>query len=115
MCHTWKPSVPYRQGLPLVTYSSQHFRPIQYVNGLFKSLLTLQVNNSKINIDLNDFSSFSESMVQQPPIQLSQLITFFYWNENFDYTLMDILENNWDSPSEYVVSLFNTSYNANIT
>jgi hypothetical protein len=78
-------------------------------------LLTLQVNNSKINIDLNDFSSFSELMVQQPPVQLSQLITFFYWNENFDYTLMDILENNWDSPSEYVVSLFNTSCNANIT
>ncbi len=78
-------------------------------------MLTLQVNNSKINIDLNDFSSFSELMVQQPPVQLSQLITFFYWNENFDYTLMDILENNWDSPSEYVVSLFNTSCNANIT
>jgi hypothetical protein len=28
---------------------------------------------------------------------------------------MDILKNNWDSPSEYVVSLFNMSYNKNIT
>jgi len=52
--------------------------------------------------------------MQQPPIQLSQLTTCFYWNENFDYTLMDILKNNWDSPLEYVVSLFNNNYNTNI-
>jgi hypothetical protein len=30
--------------------------------------------------------------MQQPPIQLLQLTTRFYWNENFDYTLMDILK-----------------------
>jgi hypothetical protein len=30
--------------------------------------------------------------MQQPPIQLLQLTTCFYWNENFDYALMDILE-----------------------
>jgi hypothetical protein len=41
--------------------------------------------------------------MQQPPIQLSQLTTRFYWNENCDYALMDILKNNWDSPLEYVV------------
>jgi hypothetical protein len=35
----------------------------------------------------------------------------FYWNENFDYALMDILKGNWDSPLEFVTSLFNTSYN----
>jgi len=52
--------------------------------------------------------------MQQPPIQLSQLTTRFYCNENFDYTLMDILKNNWDSPLEYVVSLFNNNYNTNI-
>jgi hypothetical protein len=28
---------------------------------------------------------------------------------------MDILQKNWDSPLEYVISLFNTSYNTNIT
>jgi hypothetical protein len=28
---------------------------------------------------------------------------------------MDILKNNWDSPLEYVVSLFNNNYNTNIT
>jgi hypothetical protein len=53
--------------------------------------------------------------MQQPPIQLLQLTTCFYWNENFDYVLMDILKNNWDSPLEYVVLLFNTSCNTNIT
>jgi hypothetical protein len=42
-------------------------------------------------------------MMQQPPIQLSQLIKCFYWNENFDYALMDILKDNWDSPLKYVV------------
>ncbi len=53
-------------------------------------------------------------MMQQPLIQLSQLIICFYWNENFDYGLMDILKNNWDSPLEYVVSLFNNFCNTNI-
>jgi len=28
---------------------------------------------------------------------------------------MDILKDNWDSPLEYVVSLFNIYYNTNIT
>jgi len=53
-------------------------------------------------------------MVQQPPIQLPQLATHFYWNENFDFAFMDILEDNWDSPLEYVVSLFNNSCDTNI-
>jgi hypothetical protein len=54
-------------------------------------------------------------MMQQRPIQLSQLTTHFYWNENLDFALINILKNNWDSPLEYVVSLFNTSCNTNIT
>jgi len=97
-----------------IAYNSQHFEPVQYVNGLSRSSLTFQVNNSKISIDLSDFSSFLHSMMQQPPIQLLQLTTHFYWNENFDYKLMDILKINWDSPLEYVVSLFNNNYNTNI-
>jgi hypothetical protein len=95
-----------------IAYSFQHFEPIQYVNGLFKSFLTFQVNDSKVIIFLNDFPSLLESMVQQP--QLLQLTTCFYWNENFDYALMNILKDNWDSPLEYVVSLFNISCNTNI-
>jgi hypothetical protein len=39
--------------------NSQHFEPIQYVNGLFKFLLTFQVNDSKVSIDLNVFPSSS--------------------------------------------------------
>jgi len=58
------------QSIPLdITYNSQHFEPIQYVNGLSRSLPTFQVNDSKVNIDLNDFPSFSKSVMQQPPIQ----------------------------------------------
>jgi hypothetical protein len=91
-------------------FSSQHFELIQYVNGLFKFLLIFQVMIPKLNKN-----SFLESRMQQPPIQLSQLITCFYWNENFDYVLMKILKNNWDSPLEYVVSSFNTSHNTTIT
>jgi hypothetical protein len=34
-----------------------------------------------------------ESMMQQPPIQLLQLTIHFYWNEKFDYALMNILKN----------------------
>jgi hypothetical protein len=80
------------QSIPLhITYSSQHFEPIQYVNGLSKSLPTFQVNDSKVTIDLDDFPSLSELVMQQPPIKLSQLTTHFYWNEKIDYALMDIL------------------------
>ncbi len=57
----------------------------------------LQVNGSKVSIDLNDFPSLLESMTQQPLIQLSQLSTHFHYNENFDYALINILKNNWDS------------------
>jgi hypothetical protein len=83
--------------MPLhISYSFQHSEPIQYVISLFRSLLTFQINDPKVTIDLNDFPSFSKSMVQEPPIQLSQLATCFYWNEKFDYALMDILKDNWD-------------------
>ncbi len=74
--------------------NSQHFESIQYVNGLFRFSFTLQINDSKVNIDLDDFPSLSKLEMQQPPIQLSQLTTHFYWNENFDFSLMDILKNN---------------------
>jgi hypothetical protein len=50
----------------------------------------------------------------QLPIQFLQLAMCFYWNENFDFILMNILKNNWDSSLEYVVSLFNFSCNTNI-
>jgi len=104
------------KSIPLhIAYNFQHVEPIQYVNGLFRSLPTFQINDPQVTIDLDDFPSLLESMVQQPPIQLSQLDTCFYWNENFDYALMDILKNNWDSPLEYVVSLFNNYCNKNIT
>jgi hypothetical protein len=52
------------QSIPLhIAYSSQHFEPIQYVNGLSKSLPTFQINDPKITIDSNDFPSFLKSMV----------------------------------------------------
>jgi hypothetical protein len=92
------------QSIPLhITYSFQHFEPIQYVNGLSKSLLTYQSNDPKITINLNGFPYLSKLMVQQPPIELWQLTTHFYCNEKFDSALMNILKDNWDSPLEYVV------------
>jgi len=60
------------QSIPLhITYSSQHFEPILYVNGLSRSSLTFQINDPKVTIDSNDFPSLLKSMVQQPLIQLS--------------------------------------------
>ncbi len=97
-----------------ITYSSQHFELIQYVSGLSRFLFTYQVNDPKVIIDLDDFPSLLKSVVQQPCIQLWQLTTHFYWNGKFDFELMNMLKNNWDSPLEYVVSLFNTSCNTNI-
>jgi hypothetical protein len=48
------------QSIPLhITYNSQHFELIQYVNSrLFKSLPTFQINDFKVIIDLNDFHVF---------------------------------------------------------
>jgi hypothetical protein len=104
------------QSIPLhIVHNFQHFEPIQYVNGLSRFLPTFQVNDSNVSINLDDFPSRSKSMMQQPPIQLSQLKTPLYRSENFDYALMDILKINWDSLLKYVVSLFNSSYNTNIT
>ncbi len=104
------------QSIPLhITYNSQHFQPIQYVNGLSSFWPIFQVNDSKVTIDLGDFPSLLESTMQQPCIQLSQQTTSFHWNEKFDYVLIDFLKNNWESPLEYVVSLFKTSCNTNIT
>jgi len=60
------------QSIPLhIAYSSQHFEPILYVNGLSRSSPTFQINDPKVTIDSNDFPSLLKSMVQQPPIQLS--------------------------------------------
>ncbi len=78
-------------------------------------MFTYQIHDPKITIDLDDFPYLSKSMVQQPLIQLWQLVTHFYWNGKFDYASMNILKNNWDSPSEYVVSLFDIFCNTNIT
>ncbi len=67
------------QSIPLhITYNSQHFELIQKFNGLSRSLLTFQINDPKITIDLDDFLSLLKSMVQQPLMQLSQLVTCFY-------------------------------------
>ncbi len=52
------------QSIPLhITYNSQHFEPIQYVNDIYKFLPTFQANDFKVAIDLNDCPTFSESMM----------------------------------------------------
>jgi hypothetical protein len=52
-------------------------------------LFTFQINDSKVTINLNDFPSLLEAMVQQPHIELLQITTHLFWNEKFDYALMD--------------------------
>jgi len=54
------------------------------------------VNDPKVHINLSDFSSLLELMMQKSRIQLSQPTTHLYWNEIFDSTLMEILKHNWD-------------------
>jgi hypothetical protein len=103
------------QSIPLhIMYSFQLFELIQYVNNLSRSSTTFQINDPKVTINLDDFSSLSKLVVQQLLVQLSQLVTIFYWNEKFDFALMEILKSNWDSSFEYVVSLFNIFCNTNI-
>jgi len=46
------------QFIPLyISYTFQHFEPIQYVNGVFRYLPIFQINDPKVTIDLNDFPS----------------------------------------------------------
>jgi hypothetical protein len=48
------------QSIPLhITYNTQHFKLIQYVNGLSKFWPTFQVTNPKVTIDLDNFPSLS--------------------------------------------------------
>jgi hypothetical protein len=58
-------------------YTFQHLEPIQYVDGLFKSLPIFLVNDPKVTIDLDDFPFVSKLVVQQPPIQIIALTTLF--------------------------------------
>jgi hypothetical protein len=72
------------QFIPLhIVYNFQHFEAIEYVNGLFRSLISFQTNDHKVHIYLNDFPSFFELMMQKFLIQFSQPTTHFYWNEIF--------------------------------
>jgi hypothetical protein len=49
------------QSIPLhIVYNFQHFEPMQYVNGLFRSSPIFQVHDSKVSIDLDDFPSLSK-------------------------------------------------------
>jgi hypothetical protein len=53
------------QFIPLhIVYNFQHFEPIQHFNGLSKYLPTFEVNEPKVTIDLDDFPSLSNLMVQ---------------------------------------------------
>jgi hypothetical protein len=78
--------------LPLhIIYNFQHFEPIEYVNGLFRSSPRFQTNDHKVHIDLNYFPFLSELMMQKFLIQFSQPTTLFYWNENYDYIFFFVL------------------------
>ncbi len=41
-----------------IVYNFQHFKPIEYVNGLSWSSFIFQANDPKVHIDLDDFPSF---------------------------------------------------------
>jgi len=53
------------QYIPLhVTYTFQHFEPIEYVNGVFNFLHVFKTNNPKMILNLDEFLSCSKSMIQ---------------------------------------------------
>jgi len=58
--------------LTFVYKKTNNEESIEYFKPKLKKIVmpTFQVNDFKVNIDLDDFSSFSELMIQQPPIQL---------------------------------------------
>ncbi len=103
------PSIPL-----LIAYNSQHFEPIEY-NCVPRFFHTFEPNDPKVMINLDEFPLILESIVQQSPIQILRPNFLFYWNEYLDSTFIDILKNNWNLLLDYVVSIFNTSYNTSIT
>jgi hypothetical protein len=84
------------QSIPLyITYNFQHFELIQYVDGLSKSLPTFQINDSKVTINWDDFSSFSELVMQQPRIQLLHweylcIGKLFRWKNSLNWKVASI-------------------------
>jgi hypothetical protein len=77
-----------------ISYNSQHFKPIEYINGVVKFAPTLETNDPKVIINLDKFLSVPKAMVWQPPTQILDPNLHFNWNENFDSTLMNNLKNN---------------------
>ncbi len=78
------------QFVPLhMSYNSQHFEPIKYVNVVVKFAPISETNDPKVIINLDKFPSIPKSMVQQPPTQILDPNLHFTWNENFDSTLND--------------------------
>jgi hypothetical protein len=57
------------QFIPLnIAYNSQHFEPLEYVNGLSWSSPIFQANDPKVHIDLDDFPFISKLVRQKPQI-----------------------------------------------
>jgi hypothetical protein len=107
-CIMSKCGMNFQSILLYIVYNFQHFEEKRICYGLSRSSPIFQMNDPKVHIGLDDFPSL---IMQKLQIQFSQLTTCFYWNENFDSTIIDILKNHWDSQWQYVVSLFNISCN----
>ncbi len=57
------------QSIPLhIAYSSQHYEPIEYDNGVLKKFHAFEPNDPKVTINLDEFPLILESIVQQYPL-----------------------------------------------
>ncbi len=93
------------QSIPLhITYNFHHFELIDYDNGVLRFFHAFEPNDPKMTINLDEFPLILESIVQQFALQTPQPNLCFYWNENLNSTLMDILTNNWNLSLDYVIS-----------
>ncbi len=69
--------------------------------------------NSKSFRNLEDYLMFSKPMKQKMQT-LAQKIRF-NWNDDLDCVLIKLLETYSNAPLEYIVQLFNSSCNTNVT
>jgi hypothetical protein len=95
-----------------IVYSNQHFEPIEYTFDVKNTQFQFETQNSKLFINLDDYPMLSRPMKQEMQT-LAQKICF-NWNDDLDCVLIKLLETYANAPLEYIVQVFNSSFNTNV-
>jgi uncharacterized FlaG/YvyC family protein len=96
-----------------IDYSNQHFELIECACDVRNIQFQFETQNSKSFINLDDFLKLSKPIKQD--IQTLAQKIHFNWNDDLNCVLIKLLETYSNAPLEYIVQLFNSLCNTNVT